>query len=176
MACAFTSGRTEPCFDSIGGLKAAYSIDFVEDSFTITSGEATALSGSVTVTYKYNLNSDENTFNEPATADKSAGTTTYAQELKLHLKKQTKDSANELHLLVKARPVWVVLDRNDNYRVVGLSDGCTGAIEITSGGSKEEFNGYDLTFTATETEPAPYLDSATETAFLAIVSGSNINP
>ncbi len=176
MACVFTSGRTEPCKDSIGGLKAAYSIDFVEDSFTVLAGEATAIDAGVTVTYKYVLNSDANTFNEPSTGDRESGTTTYAQELKLHLKKQTKASANELHLLLKARPVWVILDRNSNYRVVGLSDGCAGTMETLSGGAKEEFNGYDLTFTAMETEPSPYLDSSTVTAFLALVSGTNVTP
>ena len=42
MACNLTSGRTEPCRDAIGGLKAIYLLDFVEDSFTVAAGEATA--------------------------------------------------------------------------------------------------------------------------------------
>ena len=36
--------------------------------------------------------------------------------------------------------------------------------------------GSNLTLTATETAPAPTLDSATETAFLAIVESTQINP
>ena len=35
MACLLTTGRTEPCRDAIGGLKALYLFDFIEDSFTV---------------------------------------------------------------------------------------------------------------------------------------------
>jgi hypothetical protein len=42
MSCILTSGRTEPCRDSIGGLKNIFLIDYVEDSFTISAGEGTA--------------------------------------------------------------------------------------------------------------------------------------
>ena len=176
MACVLTSGRTEPCKDSIGGNKNAFFLDFVEDSFTIVAGEATAINAAVTVVYQYVLNSTGNTFNTTLTADNDAGTTVYEQALALSLKKQTKASATEIHLLAKARPVCVVEDRNGNYRIAGLSDGLTATGDITSGGAKTEINGYNLTFAATETEPAPYLDSATVTALLALVSATNVTP
>lgn len=176
MACALTSGRTEPCKDSVGGLKTAYAIDFVEDSFTVVAGEATAINIAITSVFKYELNANGNLFNEPVTADNETGTTTYAQSLTLALKKQTKDSANEIHLLAKGRPIWVVKDRNGNHRVVGISDGTTLTGEIASGGAKTDFNGYTLTFVATEDEPAPYLDSATVTALEALISVTNITP
>lgn len=176
MACALTSGRTEPCKDSLSGLKAAYAIDFIEDSFTITAGEATAIAAGVTVVYKYVLNHTGNTFIETPTADNDTGTTTYEQALAISLKKQTKASANEIHLLLKSRPVWVVQGRDGDYRVMGLSDGTNGSGTTESGGEKNSFNGYNLTFAAMETEPAPVLDSATETAFIALISGTNISP
>lgn len=176
MACVLTSGRTEPCRDSVGGLKTAYAIDFIEDSFTVSAGQATAINVGVTAVYKYELNANGNLFNEPVTADNETGTTTYAQSLTLSLKKQTLASANEIHLLAKARPIWVFKDRNGNHRIVGISDGTTLTGEINSGGAKTDFNGYNLTFTATEDEPAPYLDSATVTALEALISVTNINP
>lgn len=176
MACVLTTGRGEPCSDAIGGLKTLYLIDFIEDSFTVSAGEATALNVGVTVAYEYDLLADGNTLVETFTEDRNAGTSTYEQVLTVALKKQSKDSANELNLIVKGRPVAVVKDRMGNYKVVGISDGtvATGAIE--SGGAKAEFNGYNLTLTATETDPAPYLDSATVTAFEAIVSGTKLTP
>jgi len=176
MACVLTTGRAEPCKDAIGGFKTAYAVDLLEDAFTITSGEATAMNVALTVAYQFDLNATGNTLNETPTADNNAGTTTYAQELALSLKKQTKASANEIHLLLKARPIWVVKDRMGNYKVVGISDGTTGTGETLSGGAKEEFNGYNLTFSATETEPAPYLDAATVTALKALVSATNVTP
>lgn len=176
MACVLTTGRTEPCSDAIGGLKKLYLFDFVEDSFTVTAGEATAIDAGVTTVFEYELLADGNTLVETFTEDRNAGTSIYEQVLTVALKKQTKDSANELALIVKARPVAVVLDRQGNYKVVGISDGTVATGSIESGGAKGEFNGYNLTLTATETAPAPYLDSATVTAFLLLVSGTQINP
>lgn len=176
MACVLTSGRTEPCKDAVGGLKNVYFCDFIEDSFTVTAGEATAIDAGLTVTYQYTLNSNENVFNQNPTSSRETGTTTFAQSLTISLKKQTQASAEEIHLLLKSRPVIVVQDRMGNYVVMGISDGTDGTGEILSGGSKEDFNGYKLTFTATEVEPAPTLDSATETAFIALISGTNITP
>lgn len=176
MACVFTTGREEPCKDAVGGLKVAYSADFIEDPFTVAAGEATAINAGLTVAYQFDLNSPENTFTETDGANNSNGTTVYTQTLTLHLKKQTKASMNEIHLLLKARPIWVMKDRNGNYRAMGISDGSTGTIESTTGGDKEEFNGYDLTFVSKEPEPAPHLDSATVTAWLALVSGTQETP
>jgi hypothetical protein len=176
MACVLTSGRTEPCRDAIGGLKAAYFLDFMEDAFTVAAGEATAIDIAVTATYKYELLADGNTLEETFTADMNNGTSVYEQVLTLALKKQTKESANELALIVKARPIVVVEDRMGNFKIVGVSDGTVATGSISSGGAKADFNGYNLTLTATEVLPAPTLDSATVTALKALVSVTNITP
>jgi hypothetical protein len=176
MACVLTSGRTEPCSDAVGGLKAIYLIDYASPSFTVTSGEATAIDAGVTACYKYDLLADGNTFSEPFTQDINAGTSVYEQSLTVALKKQTLASAQELALVVKSRPIVVVRDRMDNYKIMGITDGtaCTG--DIVSGGTKAEFNGYNITFTATEVAPAAFLDAATVTAFELLVSGTNVTP
>jgi hypothetical protein len=176
MACVLTSGRTEPCSDGIGGLQTLYLIDYIADSFTVTSGEATAMNVSVTACYAYALLADGNTLVETITQDISAGTSIYEQVLTVALKKQTLASAQELALVVKSRPICVVKDRMGNYKIVGISDGTSSTGDINSGGVKSEFNGYNLVFTATETEPAAFLDSATVTAFLAVLSATNVTP
>ncbi len=176
MACVLTSGRTEPCSDGIGGLKTLYVIDYIADSFTVTSGEATAMNVAVTAAYKYDLLADGNTFVETITQDISAGTSIYEQVLTVALKKQALASAQELALLVKSRPICILVDRNGGYKICGISDGTASTGDINSGGTKGEFNGYNLVFTATETEPAAYLDSSTITAFLAVVSATVITP
>lgn len=176
MACNLTSGRTEPCRDAIGGLKAIYLLDFVEDSFTITAGEATAINAAVTEVFKYELLADGNTYVETFTADQNNGTSIYEQVLTVALKKQTKESANELALIVKARPVCVVEFRDGRRVVQGISDGTVATGDIQSGGAKADFNGYNLTLTATEVLPSPALDAATITALDAIVSATNITP
>lgn len=176
MACTLTSGRTNPCKDAIGGMKAAYLIDYQEDAFTVSGGTATAIDAGVTVCYKYELLADGNTLVETIASDENTGTSTYTQALTMALKKQTKESAAELKLMVAARPIVVVQLRSGEYKIVGLEDGCTTTGTIESGGAKGEFNGYNITMTAIETQPAPTLDSATVTALLALVSGTNVTP
>ena len=112
MACVLTSGRTEPCRDAIGGLKAAYFLDYLEDAFTIVSGEATAIDVAVTEVFKYELLADGNTLAETFTADQNNGTSIYEQVLTLALKKQDKDTALELTAIVHGRPIVVVQFRD----------------------------------------------------------------
>ena len=179
MACLLTSGRTEPCRDAIGGLKNAYFIDYSlagSDSFTITAGEATAIDVAVTECFKYELLADGNSLVETFTADMNNGTSIYEKVLTLALKKQDLATQNELALIIKGRPIVVVEDRMGNYKVVGIEDGTVATGDIQSGGAKADFNGYNLTLTATEAEKSAYLDSATVTALLALVSATNINP
>ena len=176
MACVLTTGRTEPCRDSIGGNKAIYIMDFEEDAFTIVAGEATAINAAVTEVFKYELLADTNTFVETATTDGNTNNTTYEQVSTVVLKKQDLATRNELDIVSKGRPVVVIQGRDGSYKVQGLSDGTVVTGDNQSGGAKSEFNGYNRTFTSTETSPAPYLDSATITTFLALVSATVITP
>jgi hypothetical protein len=176
MACTITSGRTEPCLDAISGIKAMYIIPFVEDSFTVSGGEATGLDVAVTECFKYNLNADGNTFGQPSTTSKETGVTTYEQAGAAILKKVDKATTNELSIVVKNQPVIVWQFRNGDYKVQGIEDGCIVTVDEQSGGSKADFNGYNVTTTSTTVSPAPTLDAATVTALLAIVSATNINP
>ena len=175
MACVLTTGRAEPCLDAIGGLKEIFFFDRIEDPFTIVAGEATAMNVALTTAFEYDLKSDNNNFEETGTADKNTGTYTVEQTVTFSLKKQDKDTANEINLLSKAQPGCVVKTRDGSYKVIGLSDGVVISGTGVSGGAKGEFNGYNLTATATEVALAPTLDSATVTAFEAVVSATKIS-
>ena len=177
MACDITSGRLEPCKNSLGGNKAAYFINFLADAFTVSNGEATAIDAGVTEVFKYELRADGNALEQAIVSDFNSGTTVVTQTLNLALKKLDKETNNELKLMAHGRPIIVVQDRNDNYHLVGRSEGndVTGGSSLT-GGAKADFNGYNLTFTATEGDYAPLLDSSTVTALEALVSSTNIDP
>lgn len=171
-----TRGRTEPCRDAKSGLKAAYFLDFIPDSFTVVANEATAINAGVTEVFKYELLADGNTLVDTFTADKNNGTSIYEKVLTLALKKQDKDTVNELATIVHCRPICVVEFRDGTYKIVGIEDGTVATGDIQSGGAKADFNGYNLTLTATEVAPCPQLDETTVTALLALVSVTNINP
>lgn len=177
MACLITSGRTEPCKDAQGGLKAAYMINYIEDAFTITAGEATAINPLVTECFKYELRSDGNNLSQAIVSDRNNGTTVNTETTTLALKKLDKDTSLEVTLMAKGRPILVLRDRQDNYQLVGPTEGndLTGS-DLNTGGAKSDFNGYNLTFEAQEKDAAPFLDAATIMALEAIVSATNINP
>ncbi len=176
MACLLTTGRTEPCRDAIGGLKALYLFDFIEDSFTVSGGEATAMNVAVTAAYEFDLLADGNTFVESGGApDESTGTSVLTQTGTAVLKKQDKDTANAINVLKAARPVAVWKFRDGSYKVQGISDGTVISVETASGGAKGDFIGYTLTLTATEPLLAPTLDSSTVTAFEAIIDATKIS-
>lgn len=175
MACQLTSGRTEPCKDSIGGVKKAILLDYVEAPFTLSAGQATAINGAISEVFEYELRADNNTFTESIVSDKNTGTTVNTQTAEIRLKKQNHQTSSEIKLMASGRPVIVLVGYDGSYKVMGYSEGCdlTGS-NVQSGGVKSDFSGYDLTFTAMETEFAPYLDAATITALEALISNTNI--
>jgi hypothetical protein len=175
MACLLTSGRTEPCKDAIGGVKKAFFMDYEENAFTVSAGAATAIAVGVTEVFEYELRAVENTLEEVLVSDKNTGTTVNTQTLTLRLKKQGATTANQVQLMAYARPIIVVMMNDGSYKAVGISEGMDlTESSIVSGGARADFNGYDLTFTAEEAKLAPFLDGATITALLALVSETNI--
>lgn len=177
MACNITSNRTEPCKDSLGGNKKAFFINYIEDAFTVTAGEATAINVAVTDVFQYDLRADGNTAVESPVSNKNTGTTVNTQTITLALKKQDKDTSLEVDLMAKGRPIIVMQDRNGNYKAFGISEGMDlTASDINSGGAQSDFNGYNLTFTAMEGSLAPFLDSETITALEGLVSETTITP
>ncbi len=169
MACDLTQGRAKQCKDSIGGTSELYLIDFVEDAFTVVDGEATAINPLVTVAYKYDLIGDTHPFSENQVPNRDNGTTVNTQTTVAQLPKQDADTSASLNIVAKANPVAVVKDRNGIYHAVGIDDGIDFTIDSTTGSAKSDFNGYTLTGTSTTQNLAPKLDSATVTAFLALV-------
>lgn len=176
MACALTTGRTEPCKDGVGGLKKALFLDYIEAPFTVSNGAATAMNVGITEVFEYPLRATNNTFTESLVTSKDSGTTVNTQTLEVRLKKQDAATSNEIKLMAYARPIIVVVDNAGQYRAMGISEGCdlTGS-NIQSGGARADFSGYDLTFTAEEVLLAPILDASTVTAIEAVVSATNID-
>ena len=169
MACDLTSGRIKGCKDSIGGTSTLYLFDYLGDSFTILNGEATAMNVALTVAYAYELVGDGSSFSENPVSDRQTGTVTNTQTITAVLQKIDAATAAELNIVAKAYPIAVIKDRNGIYHLVGQTDGIDFSIESTTGGAKSDLNGFTLTGVSVEQNLSPKLDSATATAFLAIV-------
>lgn len=175
--CPITSGRTEACNDSIGGLDAFFAVPYIANGFTILDGEVTALDVSITEAFKYELRADANIQTSDGVSDENTGVSLFTETLVVALKKQDAETNVQVNLLQQGLHYIIGVSKNGDYQLMGSLDGArVTASNISSGGARSDFNGYNLTFTAFSRMPSPFLDQATVTALLAIESASNINP
>ena len=170
MACLLTSGRAKVCKDGLGGQSTLYLFDSLPDAFTISNGEATAMNASLTAAYAYPLEGDGNTLEQSMVGDRNTSSRVNTQTLTITLKSMDAATNAEFNLVAAGYPSAVVVDRNGNFIALGLDDGIDFTIVSQTGGSKTDMNGYVLTGVSTTKDLAPFLDSATQTSFLAVVS------
>lgn len=176
MACDISAGRLEPCKDSVGGLKAVYFVNYDADIYTdatIVSGEITAFGSAITL-YKYDLKGANNSFDETNENSRDNGTSFWTQTGTLVLKKQDLATQSQLKLLAYGRPLVVVEDYNGNFRMAGFENGSEVTVNTASGAAMGDLNGYNITFTATEKEPASFIDATIigDTTNTIVVSGT----
>jgi|TARA_Y100000289_G_scaffold11082_1_gene10204 hypothetical protein len=166
MSCDITNGRVEECKDSVSGLKAIYFANFDDldtDNITYdgTHGDVidTWQPASPITLYKYELKSNENSFTTAVQTSRDNGTTFFEQTLQISLKKQDFAMHKNIKLLAYGRPRIIVRTMTDQFFLMGLAQGCdTTAGEISSGAALGDFNGYKLTFVASEVLPANFID------------------
>lgn len=170
MACDITVGRAQVCKDGLGGQSTLYLYNGLEDAFTILAGEATAMNVLLTAAFAFPLEGDGNTLEQSMVGDRNTGSKVNTQTLTTVLKKMDAATNAQFNLLVAGYPQAIVEDRNGNFIALGLDDGIDFTVVASTGGAKTDMNGYTLTGVATTKDLAPFLDSATQTAFLAVAS------
>lgn len=174
MSCdiAIGANREKVCDNLQGGAREFYFFNYVDDAFTVTTGEATALNGLTGETvYKYVIQGDGNTFTQSSVTDKKVGTKVNTQTLVGQLKSIDASTNVELDKMASGNIAGVVKDFNGKYYWFaedGVNVTCT--IETVTGGARTDFNGYNVTLVAETRDKAPVLNSATVTAFLALVA------
>lgn len=169
MACDLTAGRLKACKQSLGGIGKLYLFNFVEDPFTVVAGVATAINPLLTTVFEYELEGDGNNYSESLVPDRNTGTSVNTQTGTIVLKKIDAVTSAQMNLLAYGFPQAVVKDRNGIYHAIGIDDGIDFTVVQSTGGAKTELNGYTLTGVSTTGSLSPKLDSATVTAFLALV-------
>lgn len=177
MSCnSLSIGRTLPCTSSVGGIKAFYVASWgTLGTLTVsaTTGELTAISGTPTL-FKYDVEGS-NGLEQAITASAENGSVFYEQTLTVTLKKLDMATQHELADLLKARTHIFVEDYNENYFLMGATNGVhSSGGSITTGQAYGDLSGFSgLTFTAQEFLPAYFTDSAIVTGN---VSASQIEP
>jgi hypothetical protein len=175
MACLITSGRIEPCKDSLGGLRNVYFInediaanymyrESVPGAYVVDTdfSESIDYVNFVEKLYKFELKSNENVYDQEIVTSRENGTTFFRQTLTIKLKKQDIATHNAVKTLAYAKPRILVENNEGQFFLVGLLRGCDlTAGSINNGGALGDFSGYSLTFQAEELLPSQFVASGT---------------
>jgi hypothetical protein len=170
MSCLLTSGWAKGCKDNAGGLKRVLLanksdvVSFTEGqtgSLPEPSGEITAITmGAGAVFYEFVPNKMSSNWVENIQANTQNGTVGYEQVLTMIFAKNEAAKRNQVALLGQGEVYAIVEDYNGKYFLLGEFNGC----ELTGGSSSSgtalsDLNGWTLTLSAMEPEPAKEVDA-----------------
>jgi len=174
MACDITSGFTLGCRDNTGGLKNIYILSGSIDSTSGTTGLIDTITGDG-VLYKFELTRQTGDFTEAINANIENGTIFYEQTVNAPFHKIQSSTRNQVRVLAKNPDIKMVVETNN-----GSEDGVgtffllgqTRGLSLSGGQGQTgtafgDLNGYTLTFTGQEPEPASELSGSNLTGVLS---------
>jgi len=177
--CDITSGFTLGCRDNTGGIKNLYilsgSIDTVTDA---SEGLISGITGSGEF-FKYELFRQTSDFSEAISATPENGTVFYEQTVNAVFFKLQSDTRNQVRVLAKNPDLKIIVETNNGsedgvgkYWLLGQENGVqllsgTGATGTAFG----DLNGYSLTFTGQEPEPASEISGSLSGSLSGITLG-----
>ena len=156
--CDITLGRAFPCKDAIGGIKNVYFVNLEDSEFDpADAGVINGISGPMSV-FKYELMKNTGSFVQTLNDTMVSAGLYYTQVLTIQFPKLDAATHTELDYMLRGRLVIVVTDANGNAHVMGAVCGAElTAGTFNTGAAKGDLQGYELTFTAEEVTPAPFL-------------------
>jgi hypothetical protein len=169
--CYVSSNICRNCRDSVGGITAAYVIAGPVTGVTYTSGDTIdkigAISGSV---YSYQFEKGTSVYTETINASIENGTVFYQQDLTMVFFKVQAAIRSQIKLLAANTNLKVIVEFNDgSLFYLGQTFGMTlSAGEASSGTAYGDRNGYSLTLTGLEAEPARELANPLSSTFIGL--------
>lgn len=157
---SLTSGRREPCKDAAGGIKELWLATFVDYPKGVIVGYKSMLLTSFPDTQMYRFYGQEGTFDETFRED------AYEQEIKIKLIKQRFEDIAILDAVMKNKCRAIVVDYMGKIKVAGLHNGLDVDVTASQGGTRFDFNGYELTLIGLEPYSAPFLSSFPGSGFV----------
>jgi hypothetical protein len=160
-----TKGRSElSCYNNIGGIKNVYLFKYVDTAYNliVTSGlELTSFPS--TYIYKYEIKGGS--FTENIQNDEQG--VLYQQNCSFTLLQQDLLTTNELDNITKIDLRYIVEFNDGTFKIGGLYNGAKiTSLDLTSGGSKQSFNGYNITITSSELYGAAFIDDLEDVGFI----------
>lgn len=148
-----TSGRKEPCKNNIGGIKHLYLATWVSYDVRTIVGYRDLLVTSFPVTQIYEFKGQDITLTETLNEDGS-----YTQDISIKLTSQDLSSAQVLSILMKNKVFAITVDYLGNNRISGIVNGMDVEVTANGGGSKVDFNGYDVALKGQEEFKSPFVN------------------
>ena len=171
MSCFISSGEVLGCSDSIGGIKKVYIVGgggqvtgYTYDADGAITG-ATSTSG--TTLYGFELKRGVSSLTQTLNKSYENGTVFFQQDLVISLYKYDTEKRNKLKVLSQNDTLQIVaIDQNDVQYLLGqVNYSYLSAGDAVSGLALGDKNGFNLTFSAQEFEPARVIDGALATVF-----------
>ena len=165
--CDITSGFTLGCRDNTGGLKNIYILSGSIDSTSGTTGLISGITGSGAF-YKFELTRQTGDFTETINSSVENGTIFYEQVCNAPFHKLQSETRNKVRVLAKNPDIRMIVETNngseDGVGVFFLL-GQTRGLSLSGGTGQTgtafgDLNGYTLTFTGQEPEPASELSGS----------------
>jgi hypothetical protein len=158
MSCTIINGREIDCRDSAGGIEEVYITEWSNiASITETSGVVTSISmNSGKKFFTFQLEKENGMFDETEQNSVENGSLFYEGVLSFTTKKMTAAARNAFNILAKNRLMIIFKDRNGAYWLLGRYGAAdkVGENKASTGKAFGDLNGYTLTFTTKEKEPA----------------------
>jgi hypothetical protein len=174
MACEISSGFTLGCRDNTGGIKNIYILSGSITATNGTEGLITSITGSG-IFYKFELFRQTSNLTETLTSTPENGTVFYEQSVTAVFFKLQSATRNKVKILAQNPNLKIVVQTNNSSGNVGeyfLIGEDTGAQLLSSAGATGtafgDLNGYTLTFTSQEPEPASEIDTFANTMLSGI--------
>ena len=159
-----TSGRKEiACKDNIGGIRKVFIFPFIDYAYTLIVGTRGQVITSFPATDIYEFAVTGGLMNETINNDDDG--IFYDQSLTFTLKKQDKTTTYELDQLTKYHIRYIVELNDGRYKIGGLYNGASLEFDSTSGGAKNELNGYNLTIKSEEEWQSSFIDDLSSAGF-----------
>ena len=170
--CFISSGIALGCSDSLGSLKKIYVVGgaggevtgYTYDADGAITG-ATCASG--TTIYGFELKRNTSSFTQNTTKSFENGTVYWEEVLVAVFYKYDQDKRNQLLILGQNDNLQIIaVDQNDTQYMVGQVNGMYLSAGVAGTGTAlGDRNGFELTFTGQEPQPARVIDGALATVF-----------
>ena len=164
--CDIVSGFTLGCRDNTGGLKNIYILSGSISSVNGTEGLITSITGSGTF-YKFELTRQTGDFTETINASLENGTIFYEQTVNAPFHKLQSSTRNQIRTLAKNPDIFMIVETNNSETgTVFFLLGQTRGLSLSGGQAQTgtafgDLQGYTLTFTGQEPDPASALSGST---------------